>query len=98
MIRKTLLIIACFMAVSCRPIPLYYAQPTGPKEYRLGWEDGCDTAISAHDTFFYKLLYGFRKRPEFGNSELYKTAWNEGNAYCGTTMGIGETWDIGVEY
>jgi hypothetical protein len=87
-----------FIAIGCRPIPLYHAQPDGPPEYRLGWEDGCDTAVSSHDGLLLKILYGFRKRPEFGNSELYKTAWNEGYGYCNNWAGKEEGWDIGVSY
>lgn len=67
---------------SCRPANLYYVEPSGPREYQLGWQDGCDTGLSAQGTFLYKLMYGFRKRPEFGNNETYKTAWNEGFSYC----------------
>ncbi len=70
------------LSASCRPATLYYVEPAGPPEYQLGWQDGCDTGLSAQGTFLYKLLYGFRKRPEFGNNELYKTAWNEGFSYC----------------
>ena len=95
---KVLLIMGCLNIASCRPIAFYYAQPSGPPEYRLGWEDGCDSGISATDTFTYKILYGFRKRPEFGNNELYKTAWNEGYAYCSNGAAHTEKWDIGVDY
>lgn len=67
---------------SCRPANLFYVTPAGPREYQLGWQDGCDTGLSAYGTFLYKILYGFKKRPEFGNNEVYKTAWNEGFSYC----------------
>ena len=75
----------CVMAVlvaSCRPSSLFYVGPEGPREYQLGWQDGCDTGLSAQDTFVYKLMYGFKKRPEFGNNDQYKTGWNEGFSYC----------------
>ena len=70
------------LLVSCRPLDLYYVTPSGPPEYQLGWQDGCDTGLSAQGGFVYKMLYGFRKRPEMGNNELYKQAWNEGFTYC----------------
>ena len=28
------------------------------------------------------MVFGFKKRPEMGNNELYKQAWNEGFTYC----------------
>ena len=70
------------LLASCRPMDLYYVTPSGPPEYQLGWQDGCDTGLSAQGGFIYKMMYGFRKRPEMGNNELYKQAWNEGFTYC----------------
>ena len=67
---------------SCRPASLFMINPSGPKEYRLGWEDGCDTGLSAQGGPIYKMMFGFKKRPEMGSNELYKQAWNEGFTYC----------------
>jgi hypothetical protein len=66
----------------CRPMPLYYVEVEGPPEYKLGWQDGCDTGVSAQGGFSYIMAYGFKKRPELSNSEHYKAAWNEGFTYC----------------
>ncbi len=66
----------------CRPPDLYYNEPQGPPEYQLGWQDGCDTGISAQGGVIYKFWFGFKKRPEMGNNELYKQGWNEGFSYC----------------
>lgn len=87
---KSWLIIVGFglLATSCRPAELYLTQPSGPPEYRLGWEDGCDTGLSAQGGPLYKMMYGFKKRPEMGNNELYKQAWNEGFTYCRFTAGV----------
>ncbi len=79
-------IIALAALNACRPPDLYYAEPAGPPEYQLGWQDGCDTGISAQGGVFYKMAFGFKKRPEMGNNELYKQAWNEGFSYCRFTM------------
>lgn len=68
--------------VACRPMPLYYVRVEGTPEYKLGWEDGCDTGVSAESGFSYILAYGFKKRPELANNEQYKSAWNEGFTYC----------------
>ncbi len=67
---------------ACRPPHLYFVEPSGPAEYQLGWQDGCDTGLSAQGGILFQSLYGFKKRPEMGNNELYKQAWNEGFTYC----------------
>jgi len=83
MIRKLTYFAVIALTISgCRPMDLYYVDPAGPSEYQLGWQDGCDTGLSAQGGFVYKMLYGFKKRPEMGNNELYKQAWNEGFTYC----------------
>ena len=71
------------VAASCRPLVLQATtNVSGPPEYRLGWEDGCDSGLSAQGGFIYKYTYGFKKRPEMSNNTMYTTAWNEGFAYC----------------
>lgn len=81
--RIVLISLAVLIAASgCRPLSLYSVGPSGPPEYRLGWEDGCDTGLSAQGSPVYKFMYGFKKRPEMGSNELYKQAWNEGFTYC----------------
>ena len=83
---KTRTFIAALVGVSllssCRPPSLYLVDPQGPPEYKLGWEDGCDSGLSAQGAMFYKMAYGFKKRPEMGDNDMYKTAWNEGFTYC----------------
>lgn len=71
-----------FCIAGCRPIWLYTVDPSGPPEYRLGWEDGCDSGISAEGNFTDKMLFGFKKRPELSASDQYKQGWNEGFTYC----------------
>jgi hypothetical protein len=79
-------IISCLlivlMASGCRPSMLLSVDPAGPPEYNLGWEDGCDTGLSAEGEWYYKLMYGFKKRPEMAASDQYKQGWNEGFSYC----------------
>lgn len=75
--------LACLSLIGCRPMYLATVSPSGPPEYRLGWEDGCDSGISADDGgFFYKWTLGFKKRPEMAGEEQYKAGWNEGFSYC----------------
>lgn len=82
------LIAAALLAFSgCRPLSLQMIEPEGPAEYQLGWQDGCDTGLSADSPMFYKLMYGFKKRPEMGANDLYKQGWNEGFTYCRFSSG-----------
>jgi hypothetical protein len=38
-----MVIVALFVTASaCRPPSLYMIEPSGPPEYKLGWEDGCE--------------------------------------------------------
>jgi hypothetical protein len=77
-----LLLAALLTLPGCRPLSLYFVEPSGPPEYKLGWEDGCDSGLAASGNAMGKAAYGFKKRPELGDNDLYKTAWNEGFTYC----------------
>ena len=82
--HKPVLLAVCALALlaSCRPTALQTVKPSGPPEYQLGWQDGCDTAISAKGSVIYKWIFGFKKRPEMEAIDLYKSGWNEGFTYC----------------
>jgi hypothetical protein len=65
---------------------LWYSEPSGPPEYRLGWQDGCDTGLSQEDSgYIYRAIYGYKKRPEMADNDLYKSGWADGNSYCRAT-------------
>lgn len=70
------------IVTGCRPSGLLFTNPQGPPEYKLGWEDGCDSGVSAEGNWMDKLAYGFKKRPEMAANDQYKQAWNEGFTYC----------------
>ncbi len=78
----SLLALGVLSVSACRPTSTYFVQPQGPPEYKLGWEDGCDTGVAASSSGLGKMMYGFKKRPEFGDNEIYKSAWNEGFTFC----------------
>ncbi len=78
---------------ACRDMSLYMVGASGPPEYRLGWEDGCNTGLSAQGGPLYKAAFGFQKRPEMGSNELYKQAWNEGFTYCRFSAGTEPSFD-----
>ena len=77
---------ALLLLSSCMPFWLNFVSPPGPPEYRLGWEDGCDSGMSAQGGWDYKLMYGFKKRPEMSDQALYKDGWNDGFSYCRFTL------------
>jgi len=79
------------MVSGCRPWSIEMIEPDGPAEYQLGWQDGCDTGMSADSPMFYKLMYGFKKRPEMGANDLYKQGWNEGFSYCRFSIAAAES-------
>jgi hypothetical protein len=81
--KNRIVIIALTLALGgCKPLWVGMVSPEGPPEYRLGWEDGCDSGLSAEGGWEYKMMYGFKKRPEMAANEQYKQAWNEGFSYC----------------
>ena len=84
----------------CRPLWLQVVDPPGPPEYQLGWEDGCDSGLSAEGGWDYKVMYGFKKRPEMSSNDQYKQGWNEGFTYCRYSLDTSQTagrWeDIGL--
>jgi hypothetical protein len=82
MVRTLSLIVLVAGLAACRPPSLYFVQPSGPPDYKLGWEDGCDSGLAAQGGMVAKAAYGFKKRPEMFDNTLYTSAWNEGFTYC----------------
>lgn len=81
---------------SCRPLWVSTVKPEGPPEYALGWEDGCDTGLSAEGSWDYKLMYGFKKRPEMASNDQYKQGWNEGFSYCRFSYAASKEGELGA--
>ena len=101
MMKRALILVLLVTVASCRPISVMMVDPPGPPEYQLGWEDGCDTGLSAEsEGMMYRLLYGFKKRPEMSANDQYKQGWNEGFTYCrfslDTSQNAGSWEDIGM--
>ncbi len=99
-LKKTAALSVALIALSgCRPFWVQTVTPDGPPEYVLGWEDGCDSGLSAEGSWDYKLMFGFKKRPEMASSDQYKQGWNEGFSYCrfsyAASKGDSENWDFG---
>lgn len=79
---KSLVCGLLILTSGCRPLYLNSIDAPGPPEYQLGWEDGCDTGLGAEGEWYYKVMYGFKKRPEMAANDQYKQGWNEGFTYC----------------
>lgn len=80
--KKAFVVLALLALAGCRPVSTWFATPDGPPEFKLGWEDGCDTGLSAQGSYIYRAVYGYKKRFEFSENEFYKNGWNEGFSYC----------------
>ena len=80
--RHMSFIVLLLAAAGCRPISLYMIEPQGPPDYKLGWEDGCDSGLSAQGGMIAKATFGLKKRPEMADNNSYNSAWNEGFTYC----------------
>jgi len=81
--KRFFAVLSLFVLTSgCRPMYLNTVDPTGPPAYQLGREDGCDTGLSAEGEWYYKVMYGFKKRPEMAANDQYKQGWNEGFTFC----------------
>ncbi len=81
--KKAVALVGLLLLTSgCRPFWVMTVDPQGPPEYQLGWQDGCDSGMSAEGEWSTKLMYGFKKRPEMSANDQYKQGWNEGFTYC----------------
>ncbi|MDX2074024.1 MAG: hypothetical protein SFX19_06640 [Alphaproteobacteria bacterium] len=87
---RIILAFSALFLLSCRPLWLNNVDPSGPPEYQLGWEDGCDSGLSAQGGWDYKMMYGFKKRVEMAASDQYKQGWNEGFSYCRFSLAASE--------
>lgn len=79
--RIALLAVCALSLIGCRPLYSYFDNPKGPPDYQLGWEDGCDTSLSRGDGT-YRLTYGFKKREELLENQLYNAGWQNGLLFC----------------
>ena len=81
-VKITAIFLLSLALAGCRPFALQMVDPTGTPEYNLGWEDGCDSGLSAEGDWSYKVTFGFKKRPEMAANDQYKQGWNEGFSFC----------------
>lgn len=80
-IKWGVVVVGTALMMACRPLPYYIEKPDGPPDYQLGYQDGCDSKLS-QSPGFYKMMHGFKKRPEMIDNELYNQGWSNGFFYC----------------
>ncbi len=80
-LRTLLVVLLAGSAMACRPLPFYIEKPEGPPDYQLGFQDGCDSKLS-QSPGFYKMFYGFKRRPEMMDNSVYGQGWSNGYFYC----------------
>src|ERR1700685_581200 len=100
LMKRFLIIASLLLVAGCRPFWIQTGDVPGPPEYKLGWQDGCDSGLSAEGGWGYKLMYGFKKRTEMASNDQYKTGWGDGFNYCrfslAASKGGGSFEDIGL--
>ncbi len=93
MITKKICLILLLISglISCRSILLDRPDKDNKKllakaspEFRQGWEDGCETGMSAGTNTFYKVFYHSNKADGYkmADSSEYKSAWGNAFWYC----------------
>ncbi|MCD6035994.1 MAG: hypothetical protein K0R63_1735 [Rickettsiales bacterium] len=58
------------------------APTEGPKEYIAGWEDGCETGMTAYSNDFYRSKMSVKVNGPMMYNAHYNKGWTAGNRYC----------------
>ncbi|MBL0319491.1 MAG: hypothetical protein IPP74_09440 [Alphaproteobacteria bacterium] len=56
--------------------------PPGPALFRQGWQDGCETGISATANNFQKMFYDFKQDSKLARDQKYYLGWKLAFDYC----------------
>lgn len=78
-----LVLVLVFM-VGCKPRPwtMAHAPEDATPEFKMGWNDGCESGLAAYGNDVYKAAYEFKQNIEMINHPLYFRAWTDGYQYC----------------
>lgn len=55
---------------------------TGPYEYRLGWQNGCQTGITAYSSDYLKTVNTTKIDGKMMRDPYYNKGWELGQTYC----------------
>ena len=86
--KKFLTILICFFLASCfsRSKPMYDLtvsyDESAPAEWKLGWQHGCESGLSAYGNNYFKSIYKFKQDVEMVKDEYYFKAWNDSFNFC----------------
>lgn len=74
---------ACWNPITNPKPPLLKTEmDVGPPEYRQGYNDGCQTGLSAYGTTYMKSVYAMKKTARYANDRMYNQAWKDAWNYC----------------
>ena len=76
MTRLALLIAAASLAGCTTPM---FTMPPGPRDYRVGYHDGCDAGYAYAGSPFYQPIAFLPAAP---GAEPYRTGWQDGFERC----------------
>lgn len=55
---------------------------TLPPLYIKGWQEGCETGISANTNSFHKFFYEYRQDASLVSNDIYYRGWKDAFDYC----------------
>jgi len=83
---KTPIIIFCFLILSGCATTISdvdnYVGADQPKEYKIGYKEGCDSGYRDASNFYYKFKKDVRK---YSQDDFYRQGWNDGHLSCFTS-------------
>lgn len=53
-----------------------------PKNYQMGWKDGCESGMTIVTNSFYHSFYAFKIQENLVEDEIYYKAWKDAAEYC----------------
>lgn len=56
--------------------------PPGPPLFQQGWQDGCETGMSASSNLLQKYYHSFKQDSTLARNPTYYTGWKNGWSYC----------------
>jgi len=87
--RKIILLFALLLCSSCdhslfanKPVFLETEVTYGPQEFRDGYKDGCESALSAYGNSMQRTMYSLKKDPKYETNRVYNQVWKDSWSYC----------------
>ena len=91
MAASAIAVIMLILLGSCANNPFTNPKPAmleneidyGPPEYRQGYSDGCNSALSAYGNSYMRTMQGgIHKDPRYTDLPMYNQAWKDAWNYC----------------